>query len=399
MINHEQILSKINTPFYLFDKLGFIKNYNNLRHEMRNIYSNYNISYSYKTNYTPYICKLVKDLGGLAEVVSDMEYTLAKKIGYSNDQIVYNGPDKGSFLEEHLYNDGILNIDSVAEAKRIEAFAKQINKKLSVGIRINLDITKDFTSRFGIDPNSSELNEVLTTLRNADIRLSGLHCHISRCRSLDAWAKRAQIMAGLAKDLIIGKPDYISLGSGMYADMPPELKAQFNDVPTYADYASTTLTPFQTQFPEHEPILLTEPGTTLVARYISFVTSVVSVKNIKNRRIATVNGSYQNLGEICTLKTLPIKVIRNSPSIDDKIKAVDIMGYTCLEQDLMYPSYLGEVATGDNIIFENVGGYSIVSKPQFIHPNCPMYSIEENGKLLEIMRAETFNDVFDKFLF
>ena len=32
---------------------------------------------SYKTNYTSYICKPVKNLGGYAEVVSDMEYQVA----------------------------------------------------------------------------------------------------------------------------------------------------------------------------------------------------------------------------------------------------------------------------------------------------------------------------------
>ena len=31
---------------------------------------------------------MVKEMGGLAEVVSDMEYRLAKKIGYENNEIV-----------------------------------------------------------------------------------------------------------------------------------------------------------------------------------------------------------------------------------------------------------------------------------------------------------------------
>lgn len=58
-------------------------------------YDNYIPGYSYKTNYAPHICKLVKSLGGYAEVVSDMELYVAKKIGYENSEIIYNGPCKG----------------------------------------------------------------------------------------------------------------------------------------------------------------------------------------------------------------------------------------------------------------------------------------------------------------
>ena len=75
------------------------------------------------------------------------------------------------------------------------------------------------------------------------------------------------------------------------------------------------------------------------------------------------------------------------------------MGFTCLEQDVMVPEWCGELAEGDIMVFENVGGYSIVSKPQFIKPQSAMYAICTNGELKQIMRAETFEDVFGKFSF
>ena len=75
------------------------------------------------------------------------------------------------------------------------------------------------------------------------------------------------------------------------------------------------------------------------------------------------------------------------------------MGFTCLEQDIMIPEWEGYLAEGDLIVFENVGGYSIVSKPQFIKPQSAMYVEQINGDLKMIMRAETFNDIFGKFSF
>ena len=152
---YKKLLDRKKTPFYVFDKEEFINNYHELENAMKKVYPKYALSYSYKTNYTPYICNLVKTLGGYAEVVSDMEYTLAKKIGYSNDRIVYNGPAKGECLEEHLLNNGIVNIDSVDEAKQIIHIANQHFKhQFKVGIRINLDVGADFISRFGLAPES-----------------------------------------------------------------------------------------------------------------------------------------------------------------------------------------------------------------------------------------------------
>ena len=43
------------TPFYLFDEKGFIDNYRKLEGIFKAIYPNYQLSYSYKTNYTPFV--------------------------------------------------------------------------------------------------------------------------------------------------------------------------------------------------------------------------------------------------------------------------------------------------------------------------------------------------------
>ena len=59
--------------FYLLDSEQFQKNFIELRDTFRSIYPNFNIAYSYKTNYTPKFCKLVDKMGGYAEVVSEME--------------------------------------------------------------------------------------------------------------------------------------------------------------------------------------------------------------------------------------------------------------------------------------------------------------------------------------
>lgn len=399
--NYIKVLEVKKTPFYIFDKMGFIKNYKYFEEQMKKVYPKYLLSYSYKTNYTPYICKIVKEMGGYAEVVSDMEYSLAKKIGYSNDKIIYNGPAKGEMLYEHLLNKGIVNIDSIDEAEIVKKIAKKYSDHLfKVGLRINLDLGGDFISRFGLDQTSKDIENTIKLLKKCtNIKIVGLHCHISRNRSLEAWRKRAEVMLEVADTYLEDVPEYISLGSGMFGDMPKELKEQFEDVPSYQEYAEAALKPIFNHYREkqRQPFVFTEPGTTLVARYLNFITKVLSIKNIRGRNIANLDGSFENLGEICALKKLPIKTLKSSEGIYfDKI---DLMGYTCLEQDLMYGDYKGNLSKGDILMFENVGGYSIVSKPQFIKPNCSIISLEENGQIKEIMREETFEDIFSKFIF
>ena len=392
------------TPFYLFDEKGFIDNYRKLEGIFKAIYPNYQLSYSYKTNYTPFVCQLVRSLGGYAEVVSDMEYTLAKKLGYDNKQIVYNGPSKGEEMFDHLEHQGILNIDSLDEAKRIVSYVKgHPDRNYTVGIRINMHVGGDFISRFGLVPESKELQETVSLIKETvNLNLIGLHCHISRSRGVEAWTKRTEIMLKAADDYIDGVPAYISLGSGMYADMPEFLKQQFggDTVPTYEDYADCTIQPFADHYKdvENQPILFTEPGTTVVARYLSFVTKVLSVKEVRGRYIANMDGDYHNLGEICTMKKLPVTVLSGGKE-QHTYTNMDIMGFTCLEQDVLYPGFEQSIAEGDILVFDNVGGYSIVSKPQFIKPQSAMYVLRTNGEVEQIMRAETFDDVFNKFSF
>ena len=142
----------------------------------------------------------------------------------------------------------------------------------------------------------------------------------------------------------------------------------------------------------HCPILFTEPGTTLINRYIDFVSKVVSIKEIRGKTFVELNCSKHNLGEICELKKLPITVIPQGGQ-QQKILDGELVGYTCLEHDVVYRGFTGDLAVGDIIVFGNVGGYSLVSKPPFIRPNCQM--VTESG--LVIKRKETFDEVFGTY--
>jgi diaminopimelate decarboxylase len=399
----EKLISEYGSPLYVFNSEAFVNNYIELQSAFRKIYPKYTIAYSYKTNYTPRICQIVKGLGGYAEVVSDMEYTLAKKIGYSNDKIIYNGPNKGEKMVEHLLLGGILNIDNLQESDRVCNIAKaNKTKQFNVGIRVNIDVEQNFISRFGLEAEGPEYKEAFKKLNAiSNIKIVGLHCHISRARGIEAWRKRAETMLSLADKYIDGPPQYINLGSGMFAHMEESLANQFGtDIPTYNHYAEAVATLFKDHYSEisenEKPILFTEPGTTLVSRYMDFISKVSSIKNIRGQDIAILNGSKDNIGDICTIKELPINVYGENEA---HFYNINLTGYTCLEQDVMYEGYIGKIAVGNYVVFKNVGGYSNVTKPPFIAPNCPMIEIDAKGNTRLIKRMETFEDVFVTYQF
>lgn len=382
------------SPLYVFDEAGFIDNFKALERAMKSYYSNYRIAYSFKTNYAPYICRIVHDLGGYAEVVSPLEYNLAKKIGFTDENIIFNGPLKSSAGIKALQCGSIVNADNLEELEMLCEAAKKVNKKLPIGIRVNINAGQDFISRFGLDEKDIEL--AFKIADKSSVRISGLHCHISRARGLNAWAERTQKMLKLADKYLPEGPDYIDLGSGMFGDMDPEFASQFKDVPTYDQYARVTAKTISEHYQTKKPLFFTEPGTTLISRYIDVISRVESIKSIDNHMFAVLDSSVHNLGETCILKKLPVSVVSGGNK-QLSYEAIDLTGYTCLEQDILYAGYNGLLARGDYVVFGNAGGYSNVLKPPFIRPNCAMIAKKSNGEYSLIKAAETEDDLLNTY--
>lgn len=405
----KKVVGEYGSPLYIFHKQEFVENYWDLLNTFRSIYPKYNIAYSYKTNYTPRVCQLVKEMGGLAEVVSEMEYALAKKIGYSNDQIIYNGPIKGRGLFDHLMNGGTVNIDNLDEMDNVIRLAeKNPDKTLKIAFRVNVDIGQGFISRFGLDTETAEKTELDTAFELVkscpNLTLVGMHCHVGRSRSVQAWKNRIDKMFKLLDHYFGEKlPEFISLGSGMNSVMEPSLAEQFDGhIPTYQEYANVVAEAMNERYKDvplkNKPFLFTEPGTTLISGYMSFLTTVKNIKTVRGKMFATFDSSDGNMGDICRLKRLPISVFQQSDS-QVYCEEIDFVGYTCIEHDVIYKGYSGKLGVGDIVQFRNVGSYSNVFKPPFILPNCAMIEIDEDGNTELIKRAETLEDIFQTYIF
>lgn len=401
VVQMQQLTEKVGDAFYMLDSNQFKQNFIELKSEFTSIYPNFNIAYSYKTNYTPKLCRIVNDLGGYAEVVSDMEMEIALRIGVDPKKIIWNGPFKNAKkVEQLLVIGGTVNIDSACEIDLVAAIARKYpNHKLNIGVRCNFDVNDGVVSRFGFDIESEDFKKAMDLFCNyKNLYLIGLQCHFAT-RSLDTWKSRAEGMLALIDKLGI-LPEQIDLGGGLFGKMADSLKAQFDcEIPSYKQYAEAVAPVFADHFKKinNKPLLLIEPGSALVGDCMHFAARVVNIKDVRGKAIATLLGSIYNINPTLNKKNPPINVYSMGCE-QMEYKDLDFGGFTCIESDYLYRHFSGKLAKGDMVVFGNVGSYSVVLKPPFILPNFPIIDVSD-GELEIIKRGETFDDLFHTFAF
>lgn len=403
MILNKQVVNELRKEygdaFYLLDSEQYRNNFLELRDSFRKIYPNFNIAYSYKTNYTPKFCKIVNELGGYAEIVSEMELEIALRVGVRPNRIIWNGPIKNSKkLEEFLVAGGTDNIDSIEELEVVKNIAeKHPDKTLNLGIRCNYEVNDGVVSRFGFDVDSEGFKNVLAFVTSTpNVHFINFQCHFAK-RQIEYWPARAKGMVELIDRLSI-IPERIDIGGGLFGKMADSLKAQFtNEIPDYQAYAEAAARVFAEYFADKDvkPELLIEPGSAVVGDCMKFVGTVKTIKNVRGKWFATILGSQKNIS--MTGINPPMEVIAMGGE-QKEYENLDMVGFTCIEGDVLYRNYNGKLAHEDAIVISNCGSYSLVMKPPFILPNFPVLDI--CGEKTEVIkRGEVFDDLFHTFNF
>jgi diaminopimelate decarboxylase len=401
------LAAEFGDAFFLLDVSRFERNYDTFLNAFRSWYAPTNIAYSYKTNYLPRLCERIDRLGGYAEVVSGMEYELAVRVGVAPSRIIFNGPYKRpDELERALLGGATVNVDSSAEAHLVAAIARRSpGHQLNLGLRCTFDIGTPLSSRFGLDVDNGALAGVFDMLAGLEnCRIRGLHCHFSTGeRTVESFRRRTRRLLELSsRHFQAHGPQFLNVGGGFFSNLPGDMRAQFTcDVPTFGSYAEAIARQFADAFPNApRPELIVEPGTALTADVMTFAATVIAVKRVGSRSVAVTSGSIHNIKPTLHGLTLPMRVL-SQPDPRDQVRGpVDIVGCTCMEHDCLYAAYPGLLATGDYVVFDNVGAYTIVMKPPFIHPSPAVIAYDSTTNAVDLAkRRETFADVFATYDF
>jgi diaminopimelate decarboxylase len=344
-------------------------------------------------------------MGAHAEVVSEMEYDLARRLGISGQRIIYNGPYKSfSSMRSALSAGAIVNLDSMRDYTTLMSVASEApQQRFSVGLRCNFALAEDSGSRFGFDTNGYEFRHAIDGIRSSrNVTLGGLHCHFPN-RDLASFRMRTLQMLDIASRVFPSAPTFLNLGGGFFGEMPEAMQHAYKiKPPDFDQYAETICDLLNSAYKTggRKPTLYIEPGTALVADTLKFYAKVINIKNIRGRRIATVAGSLFNISPHSRVRHLPVRVIRSQGDNAAPVaEQFDIGGYTCIEDDYLSRQLSGPLEVGDFLEYRNVGSYSIVMKPPFILPNVPILGIsQETGEVFVIRHGETAASLFESFL-
>lgn len=398
------------SPFYIFDKDAFTRNFREIRAAFSQRYPQVTIGYSYKTNYIPYLCRLIQDLGGYAEVVSRLELDLALKIGCPAAEIIYNGPIKRAEDIAFALSAGVIvNIDTMRELEFVTQIAK-LNPETSIriGLRINISLVDNKgkshlqnelpSGRFGFAANG--IKAAVRQLKSSpNVRVCSLHGHTSSSnRSVWGYQTIAAKLAEVGGRYFPETISFLNVGGGFYGRPVPSMG--MTDTPSFDDYAAA-ICDVLSQHPwikERQPRLVIEPGMAIAADTLSFITQVFEVKRMEDQRLAVVDGSIFNVKPTLHQRNHPFAVIKKEIGAGPKVR-YSIVGATCMEKDrLLQEIESVEIDREDFIRIENVGAYTVVMTPPFINPAPPIVVRGPKG-YVAIRRRQDFNDFFGNYLF
>ncbi len=361
----------IPTPYFLLDQQVLQQYFDMLTTSLASNWPNYQIGYSFKTNSLPWLVNFYKKQGVFAEVVSKDEYGLAKYLGFRDDEIVYNGPykDETSFRDVILAG-GIVNMDSKAELLWLQQLSEEFRdeRMLQVGIRVNFNLEKmcpgettmgETSGRFGYCYENGEFERALRKIQELpNVEVVGLHLHSSsKSRSVAIFRSIAQMACKLKREFDL-QLSYVDLGGGYCGGMEGR--------PEYPDYFPAIAEELEKEFSREQTKLIVEPGISLISKGSSFVTSVIDVRDIRDTRYLITDGSRFNI-DATMIKSSYLYHLEQQKPLLPVMKKQEVTGYTCMECDRLFTmENLPELRTGDRIIYENVGGYTISLNPLFI---------------------------------
>ena len=380
----------INTPYFVVDRALVDEAYDSLIAALNKYWGNYIIGYSYKTNALPWAINYFKSKGAYAEVVSDDEYNLAKYINTSLDKIVYNGPIKTKdTMLEAIRGGAIVNIDSQREIEWLSELDSMGN--YSVGIRENFDIEKlcpnesackDDGGRFGFCYENGELLKAINKIKSYGVAVTGIHLHTSsKTRSLNIYKAIASVACDVASEYNLNL-NYIDVGGGFFGGLPTK--------PQFEDYLREISSILKNKFKLEDVKLIVEPGMSLIGANISYVTSVIDVKQTTYGRFAVTDGSRMQIDPLMTKSSYfyDIKSVNESEG-KEKIAEQTVCGYTCMEHDRLFKLHdANELSVGDIITYYKVGAYTMCLAPLFIKYFPDVY-LKDNGELTKIREKWT----------
>ena len=390
--------SKLQTPCFILDQEELNRSVAGFHDALHSFFPNSIVGYSVKTNSLSYCLNCAYQLGAYAEVVSFDEYEIARKCGFEQSRIIYNGPlkSKETFIDA-IKHGSFINIETKRELEWLLCLPKDINFK--VGLRLNINISNvsredadcdNDNSRFGFSDETVEFKEAIEYIRSLpNVRLAGLHIHrTAHNRSIHFYENSIQYACNIIHKYGL-ELEYLDVGGGFFGIFPNK--------PTYMQYAEAFNKVLKKNSLDYLCIIV-EPGNALVASSFSFLSEVIDVKQVEQDLwFITTDGSRNDVDPFYRKTSYLDEEFYSKET--EPVKKQIISGCTCLEYDRLF-SLINKplLSVGDRILYRNVGAYTMCLTPLFIRFFPNIYVKEGNNYKL-IREKWSYNEYLQKSIF
>jgi len=395
-VSVNELTEKYGSPIFVFSQRQIEEKYNTLYSAFSSRYPDVTFGWSYKTNYLNEICNVFHNLGSIAEVVSEFEYQKARALGIEGKDIIFNGPYKPyEDLKIAVQEGAKIHVDNLFELNDLEKIADELDMKIPVAIRINMDTgTYPQWSRFGFNYESGDAYEAIKRMYDGGkMYLNGIHSHIGTFM-LDANAyklattKIMQLKAQVETDFN-AEIEYIDLGGGFASKSNLKGVYQSADVivPTADDYAQAiTEAIYANNRSEKLPKLYLETGRAMIDEAGYLLTSVHGYKRFPDGKKGYILDAGVNLLYTSTWYNFNVELDKhyegeNEPSM---LNGPLCMNIDVIEEHLMLPS----LDRGSVLTISPVGAYNYTQSMQFIRYKPAVVLIDTAGKARVIKEVD-----------
>ncbi len=404
------LVAQYGSPLFVLSVGDLRERCHDLNRAFKTRYPNFQISYSYKTNYLKSVCSILHQEGAWAEVVSGFEYDIARDLGVPGNEIVFNGPYKKRDELKRAFEDGaIVNIDNYDELLVIEDVAEELGRQLEVGLRINMNLNDPPWHKFGFNVDAGHAYEAVKRAHSGGkLKVVGIQMHSGTyVDDVTIYQRGAQGFVNFyaaIRDQFGIKLKYWDIGGGFasqntlnWAYLPAD-----QTCPTYDQYAEAIcptlmMGPFQ---PTELPRLMIEPGRALVDEPFSLITTVAAQKRLPDGRRGVVLNTGMNMLSSVQWYRYNIQTAHDAGTM---LENTVIYGGLCMNIDVINPSVsLPPVRRGEHLVIPKVGAYNLSQSLQFIYLRPAVIAIED-GEVHIIKKAETreyvqeFEELPDRF--
>ncbi len=426
------LAKRFGTPLYVMDEDCVRRACRSFVEEFGARYPSVRVLYASKALMVKAIARLVLEEGLSLDVCSGGEIYTAVAAGCPPERIYFHGNSKTAAEIEFALSVGVARFiaDSLDELRLIDRLARSKGLVANVMLRLTPGIeahthdyikTGQIDSKFGIViPNGDALRAVSIAKGMANVRLTGLHCHVgSQVFEMEPFVDAVDIMMRFARQAYETTGfimEELNIGGGL------GIRYNSKDDPITAGDLARAVAPAlrdsASRYGLPLPTLLLEPGRWIVGEAGTTLYTVNAVKRIEgvriyvsvdggmadNPRVALYQAEYEavlanraaSLGSGQESSPSPITGPSCSPSPDgEEIREmVSIAGNCCESGDmLVWDAEMARPQVGDTIAVFCTGAYNYSMASNYNRYPRPAMVLVRDGKADVIVERETYADL------